>query len=129
MAGLRFTITGECCTMVLFHLKSMHPFLKVVRHCFGILDRCGTLHRRCCTLWISILWTTITVGSFRVAEAITSQNEARCEFYGLDSFKPLKGSFIPKKDYPNINWVLEVFYPLFFHHMRFYVKTGSPWLF
>src|SRR5574338_479921 len=72
--------------MVLFHFKSMHPFLKVVRHCFGILDGCCTLHRRCCTLLTSILRTAITVGSFGVTGAISSQNEALCEFYGSDGF-------------------------------------------
>ena len=128
MAGLRFTFPGERCTMVLFHFKSLHPLLKVERCCFGFLDECCTLHRECCTLWISILRTAITVGSFRVTGAITSQNEALGEFYGLDRCKPSTDSFKPKKGYPNLNRVFEVFWPSFFHHVNFYVKTGSPLL-
>ena len=114
--------------MVLFHFKSMHPFLKVAQRCFGILDGGCTLHRRCCTLWISILRTAITVVSFRVMGAITSQNEALGEFYGLDGCKPSTDSFKPKKGYLNLNWVSDVFWPSFFHHVNFYVKTGSPLL-
>src|SRR5574338_815763 len=34
----------------------------------------------------------------------------------------------PKKSYPNLNRVLEVFWPSFFRHMNFYVKKGTPWL-
>ena len=128
MAGLRFTFPGEWCTMVLFHFKSLHPLLKVGRCCFGFLDECCTLHRECCTLWISILRTTITVGSFRVTGAITSQNEALSEFYGFEGYKPSMDSFIPKKCYLNLNRVFEVFCPSVFHHVNFYVKTGSPWL-
>ena len=128
MAGLRFTIAGECCTMVLLRYKSMHPFLKVVRHGFVILDGCCTLHRRCCTLWISIFRRAITLGSFRVTGAITSQNEGICEFYSYDSFQPSLVSFIPKKSYPNLNRVMEVFYPSFFRHVDFFCKAGSPWL-
>ena len=82
--------------MVLHRFQSMHPFLKVVRHCFVILDGCCTLHRRCCTLWISILRRAITLGSFRVTGAITSQNEGICEFYSNYSFQPSLVSFIPK---------------------------------
>ena len=82
--------------MVLQCFKSMHSFLKVVRHCFVILDGCCTLHRRCCTLWISILRRAITLGSFRVTGAITSQNEGICEFYSYDSFQPSLVCFIPK---------------------------------
>ena len=81
--------------MVLHPFKSMHPFLKVVRHGFVILDGCCTLHRRCCTLWISILRRAITLGSFRVTGAITSQNKGICEFYSYDSFQPSLVSFIP----------------------------------
>ena len=114
--------------MVLFHFKSLHPFLKVERRCFGFLDECCTLHRECCTLWISILRTTIIVGSFRVTGAITGQNEDLGEFNGLDSCKSLTDSFKPKKGYPNLNRVFEVFWPSVFHHVNFYVKTGSPWL-
>ena len=114
--------------MVLHRFQSMHPFLKVVRHCFVILDGCCTLHRRCCTLWISILRTAIPIVSFRVTGAITSQNEALGEFYDLDSYKPSTDSFKPKKGYPNLNRVSEVFWPSFFHHVNFYVKTGSPLL-
>ena len=128
MAGLRFTIPGEWCTMVLVHFKSLHPFLKVARRCFVFLDECCTLHRRCCTLWIPILRTAITVASFRVTGAITSQNEALCEFYGFGSFKPSMDSFKPKKGYPNLNRFSKVFWPSFFHHGNFYVKTGSPLL-
>ena len=128
MDGLRFTIPGEWCTMVLFHFKSLQPLLKVARHCFGFLDECCTLHRGCCTLWISILRTAITVGSFRVTGAITSQNEAFSEFYGFDSCKTSTDSFIPKKGYPNLNRVYEVFWPSFFRYVNFYVKKGSPWL-
>lgn len=112
--------------MVLFHFNSMQPFLKVVQHCFGILDGCCALHRRCYTLWILILWTAINVGPFRVSVAITCQKEAFYEFYRFDSFKPLMDSFIQKKDRPNLNRVMEVFYPTFFHHMDFYGKMGSP---
>src|SRR5574338_1580870 len=114
--------------MVLLCFKPKHPFLKVVRHFLGILDGCCTLHRRCCTLWISILRTAITVVSFRVTGAITSQNEALCQYYGLDSYKPSTDSFKPKKGYPKLNRVFEVFWPSFFHHVNFYVKTGSPLL-
>src|SRR5574338_1630045 len=74
--------------MVLFNFKSLHLLLKVERRCFGFLDECCTLHSECCTLWISILRMAITVVSFRVKEAITSQNEALGEFYDLDSYKP-----------------------------------------
>ena len=128
MAGLRFTIPGEWCTMVPVDFKSLHPFLKVARRCFVFLDECCTLHRRCCTLWIPILRTAITVASFRVTGAITSQNEGLSEFYGFDGCKPSTDSFIPKKGYPNLNRVFEVFWPSFFHHMNFYVKKGTPWL-
>ena len=114
--------------MVLFHFKSLHPLLKVERHCFGFLDECCTLHSECCTLWISILRTAITVVSFRVTEAITSQNEALGEFYSLDGCKPSMNSFKPKKSYQNLNRVSDVFWPSFFHHVNFYVKTGSPLL-
>src|SRR5574338_591969 len=107
--------------MVLFHFKSLHPLLKVEQRCFGFLDEC-------CTLWISILRTAITVVWFRVTGAITSQNEALSEFYGLDRCKPSTDSFIPKKGYPNLNRVSEVFWLSFFHHVNFYVKTGSPLL-
>ena len=109
MAGLRFTIPGESCTMVPVDFKSLHPFLKVARRCFIFLDECCTLHRRCCTLWISILRTAITVASFRVTGAITRQNEGLSEFYGFDSCKPSTDSFIPKKGYLNLNLVYEVF--------------------
>ena len=112
--------------MVLHRFKSMHPFLKVVRHCFVILDGCCTLHRRCCTLWISILRRAITLGSFRVTGAITSQNEGICEFYSYDSFQPSLVSFIPKKSYPNLNRALVVFYHSFFRHVDFFVKTRIP---
>ena len=114
--------------MVLFHFKSLHPLLKVEWRCFGFLDECCTLHSECCTLWISILRTAVTVGSFRVTGAITSQNEALGEFYGLDSYKPSTDSFKPKKGYSNLNRVSEVFWPSFFHHVNVYVKTGSPLL-
>src|SRR5574338_77192 len=108
--------------MVLFHFKSLHPLLKVEQRCFGFLDEC-------CTLWISILRTAITVGSFRVMGALTSQNEALGEFYDLDGCKPSTDSFEPKKGNSNLNRVFEVFWPSFFHHVNFYVKTGSPLLF
>ena len=114
--------------MVLHRFKSMHPFLKVVRHDFVILDGCCTLHHRCCTLWISILRRAITLGSFRVTGATTCQNEGICEFYSCDSFQPSLFSFIPKKSYPNLNRVTEVFYPSFFRHVDFFCKTGSPLL-
>ena len=114
--------------MVPFHFKSLHPLLKVERRCFGFLDECCTFHSECCTLWISILRTAITVVSFRVTGAITNQNEALGEFYGLNSCKPSTDSFKPKKGYPNHNRVSEVFWPSFFHHVNFYVKTGSLWL-
>src|SRR5574338_516621 len=100
--------------MVLFHFKSLHPFLKVERCCFGFLDECCTLYRECCTLWISILRMAITLGSFRVTGAITSQNKVLSEFYGFDSCKPSMDSFIPIKGYPNHNRVSEVFWPSFF---------------
>src|SRR5574338_1366041 len=96
MADIRFTIPGEWCTMVLVHFKSLHPILKVARRCFDFLDECCTLHRRCCTLRISILRTAITVALFRVTGAITSQNEGLSEFYGFDGSKPSTDSFIPK---------------------------------
>ena len=128
MAGLRFSFPGEQYTMVLFHFKSLHPLLKVERRCFGFLDECCTLHSECCTLWISILRTTITVVSFRVTGAITSQNEGICEFYSYDGFQPSLVSFIPKKSYPNLKRVMEVFYPSFFRHVDFFCKTGSPLL-
>ena len=99
--------------MVLFQFKSLHPLLKVELRCLGFLDECCTLHSECCTLWISILRTAITVGSFRVTGAITSQNEARGEFYGLDRCKPSTDSFKPKKGYSNLNRVSEVFGLLF----------------
>ena len=111
--------------MVQHRLKSMHPFLKVVRHGFVILDGCCALHRRCCTLWISIIRRAITLGSFRVTGAITSQNGGICEFYSYDSFQPSLVSFIPKKSYPNLNRVTEVFYPSFFRHVDFSVKGNS----
>src|SRR5574338_611165 len=114
--------------MVLFHVKSLHPLLKVERRCFGFLDECSTLHSECCTLWISILRMAIPVVSFRVTGAITSQNEALGEFYGLDCCKPSTDSFKPKKGYLNLNRVSEVFWPSFFLHVNFYVKTGSPLL-
>ena len=114
--------------MVLFHFKSLHPLLKVERRCFGFLDECCTLHSECCTLWISILLTAISVVSFRVTGATTSQNEALGEFYGLDGRMPSTDSFKPKKGYPNLNRVSDVFWPSFFHHVNFYVKTGSPLL-
>ena len=114
--------------MVLFHFKSLHPLLKVERRCFGFLDECFTLHSDCCTLWISILRRAITLGSFRVTGATTSQNEGICEFYSYDSFLPSLVSFIPKKSYPNHNRVKEVFYPSFFRHVDFFCKTGSSWL-
>ena len=34
-------------------------------------------------------------------------------------------SFIPKKSYPNLNRVTEVFYPSFFRHVDFSVKVNS----
>src|SRR5574338_1359049 len=114
--------------MVLFHFKSLHTLLKVERRCFGFLDDCCTLHRECCTLWILILRTTITLCSFRVTGAITIQNEALSEFYGFDGCKPSMDSFIPKKGYLNLNQVFDVFWPSVFHHVNFYVKTGSPWI-
>src|SRR5574338_361879 len=114
--------------MVLFHFKSLHQFLKVERRCFGFLDEGCTLHRECCTLWISILRTAITVGSFRVTGAITIQNEALSEFYGYDGCKSSMDSFILKKGYPNLNRVSDVFWPSVFHQVNFYVKTGSPWM-
>src|SRR5574338_337937 len=114
--------------MVLVHFKSLHPFLKVARRCFVFLDECCTLHRRCCTLWIPILRTAITVASFRVTGAITSQNEGLSEFYGYDSCKRQRIVSYPKKGYPNLNRVFEVFWPSFFRHMNFYVKKGTPWL-
>ena len=128
MACLRFTIPGEWCTKVLVHFKYLHPILKVARRCFVFLDECCTLHRRCCTLRIPILRTAITVASFRVTGAITSQNEGLSEFYGFDGYKPSTDSFIPKKSDPNLNRVFEVFWPSFFHHMKFYIKNGTPWL-
>ena len=115
--------------MVLHRFRSTHLFLKVVRHCFVILDGCCTLHRRCCTLWISILRKAITLGSFRVTGAITGQNKGICEFYSYDSFQQSMVTFIPKKAYPNLSRVMEVFYPSFFRHVDFFSKTGSPWLF
>src|SRR5574338_813142 len=114
--------------MVPFHFKSLYPLLKDEWRCFGFLDECCTLHSECCTLWISILRTAITVVSFRVTGAITSQNEAHGEFYGLDGCKPSTDSVKPKKGYPNLNRVSEIFWPSFFHHVNFYVKTGSPLL-
>ena len=60
--------------------------------------------------------------------AITNQNEGICEFYSYDGFQPSLVSFIPKKSYPNLNRVMEVFYPSFFRHVDFFCKTGSPWL-
>src|SRR5574338_1372359 len=114
--------------MVLFHFKSPHPLLKVKRCFFGFLDECCTLHSECCTLWISILRTAITVVSFRVMGAITSQNQALGEFYRLDGYKPSTDNFKPKNGYPNLNRVSEVFWPSFFHRVNFYVKTGAPWL-
>src|SRR5574338_204450 len=75
----------------------LHPFLNVARRCFVFLDECCTLHRRCCTMSISILRTAITVASFRVTGVITSQNEGLSEFYGFDRCKPSTDSFIPKK--------------------------------
>ena len=114
--------------MVLFHFKSMHPLLKVERRFFGFLDECCTLHSECCTLWISILRTAITFVSFRVTKAITSQNEALGEFYELDRCKSSTDSFKSRKGYLNLNRVFEVFWPSFFHHVNFYVKTGSPLL-
>ena len=128
MAGLRFTIPGEWCNVVLVHFKSLHPFLKVERRCFGFLDESCTLHREYCTLWILIFRTAITVGSFRVTGAITSQNEGLGEFYRFGSYMPAMDSFISKKVYPNLNRVSEVFWPSFFQHVNFYVKTGSPLL-
>ena len=128
MAGLRFTIAGEWCTMVLFRFKSMHAFLKVVRHCFVILDGCCTLHRRCCTLWISILRRAITLGSFRVTGAITCQNDGLDEFYGFESFQPSTDRLMPKKDNRNLNRVSQVFHTSFFRHVDFYGKTGLRWL-
>jgi len=125
VAHFQFSIAGEWCTTVLHRFKSMHPFLKVVRHCFVILDGCCTLHHRCCTLGISILRRAITLGSFRVTGAITSQNEGICEFYSYDRFQPSLVSFITKKSYPNLNRVTEVFYPSFFRHVDFSVK-GNP---
>ena len=100
----------------------MHSFLKVVRHCFVILDGCCTLHRRCCTLWISILRRAITLGSFRVTGATTSQNEGICEFYSCDRFQSSLVGFIPKKSYPNLNRVKEVFTLRFFVTWIFSVK-------
>ena len=114
--------------MVRHRFNSMHPFLKVVRHCFVILNGCCTMHRRYCILWISILRRAITVGLFRVTGATTSQNEGKCEFYICYCFEPSLVSFIPKKSYPNLNRVMEVFYPSFFRHVDFFCKTGSPWL-
>ena len=108
--------------MVLFHFKSLHPLLKVERRCFCFLDECSTLHSEWCTLWISILRTAITVVSFRVTGAITSQNEALGEFYGLDRCKPSTNSFKPKKGYPNHSRVSDVFWPSFFHHVNFTLK-------
>ena len=128
MAGLQFTIAGDWCTMVLQCFKSMHSFLKVVRHCFAILDGCCTLHRRCCTLWISILRRAITFGSFRVTGAITSQNEGICEFYSYNGFQPSLVSVIPIKSYPNLNRVMKVFYPMFFRNVNFFCKREFPWL-
>ena len=114
--------------MVLRRFNSMHPFLKVVRHGFAILDGCCTLHRRCGTLWISILRRAITLGSFRVTGAITSQNEVIFEFYSYDGFQPSLVSFIHKKSYPNLDRVMEVFYPSFFRHVDFFCKREFPWL-
>ena len=122
MASLRFTIAGEWCTMVLHRLKSLHSFLKVVRHGFVILDGCCTLRRRCCTLWISIIRRAITLGSFRVMGAITSQNEGICEYYSYDRLQPSLFSSIPKKSYPNLNQVKEVFTLRFFVTWNFSVK-------
>src|SRR5574338_236294 len=122
ISGLRFTFPGERFTMVLFHFKFLPPLLKVERRCFGFLDECCPLHNECCILWISILRTAITVVSLRVTGAITSQNEARSEFYGLNSCKPSTDSSKPKKGYPNLNRVSEVFWPSFFHHVNFTLK-------
>ena len=113
--------------MVLHRFKSMHPFLRDVPHCFVTLDGSCTLLRRCCALWISILRRAITLGSFRVTGAITSQNEGFCEFYSYGSFQPSLVSFISKNSYPNIDRVKEYFYPSFFRHVDFFCKTGSPW--
>src|SRR5574338_9255 len=107
--------------MLLFHFTSLHPLLKVERRCFGFLDEC-------CTLWISILRTAITVGSFRVKGAITSQNEALGEFYDIDCFMPSTNCFKPRKGYPNLNRVYELFWPSYFHHVNIYVKAGAPLL-
>ena len=54
--------------------------------------------------------------------ATTSQNEGICEFYICDGVQPSLVSFIPKKSYPNLNRVKEVFYPSFFRHLDFFVK-------
>src|SRR5574338_732641 len=108
-AGLRFTFPREWFSMVLFHFKSLHPLLKFERRCLGFLDECCTLHCECCTLWISILRTAITVGSFRVTEAITSQNEARGNGKGVGGCKLSTDSFKTKKCYSNLNRVFEVF--------------------
>ena len=105
--------------MVPVHFKSLHPFLKVAWSCFVFLDECCTLHSECCTLWISILRTAITVVSFSVTGAITSQNEALGEFYGLDGCKPSTDSFKPKKGYPNLNRVSEVFLAFIFPSHEF----------
>ena len=75
-----------------------------------------------------MLRRAITLGSFRVTGAITSQNEDLGEFYSYDSFQPSLVSFIPKKSYPNLYRVMEVFYPSFFRHVDFFCKTGSQWL-
>ena len=114
--------------MLLFHFKSFHSLLIVELSFFRFLDECCTLHNECCTLWISILRTAITVVSFRVKADLPSQKEAPGEFYGLDGYKPSTYSFKPKKGYPNLNRVFEVFLPSFFHLVNFYVKTGSPLL-
>src|SRR5574338_148823 len=128
VAGLRFTFPGERFTMVLFHFKSLHSLLKVEQRYFGFLNECCTLHRECCTLWMSILRTAITVGSFKVTGAITSKNEALSELYGFDGCKPSMDSFIPKKCYLTLNRVSDVFWPSVIHHVNFYVKMGSPWM-
>ena len=111
--------------MVLHHFKSMHLFLKVVRHGFVILDGCCTLHRRCCTLWISIVRRAITLSSFRVTGAITCQNEGICEFYSYDGFQPSLVSFIPKNPIRTSIGSWKFFTFCFFATWIFSVKGNS----
>ena len=114
--------------MVLVHFKSLHPFLKVARRCFVFLDERCTLHRRCCTLRISIFRTDITFGMFRYTGVITVKTKLSVSSTALTAFSRKWIISYPKKAIRTSIGALKFFSLLFLRQVNFYVKKGTPWL-